>query len=59
MIFQNWMGLGKSRCDVVNGPTQGWVCPTIGFITLEVVSVISITYKFASFLVAIKFVNRF
>jgi hypothetical protein len=26
MIFQNSMGLGKSRCDVLSGTTQGWVC---------------------------------
>jgi hypothetical protein len=26
MIFQSLMGLGKSRCDVLSGTTQGWVC---------------------------------
>ncbi len=26
--FQNSMGLRKSRCDVPNGTTQGWVCPS-------------------------------
>jgi hypothetical protein len=26
MIFQSLMGLGKSRCDVLNGTTQGWTC---------------------------------
>jgi hypothetical protein len=26
MIFQSWMGLGKSRCDVLIGTTQGWAC---------------------------------
>jgi hypothetical protein len=25
MIFQSWMGLGISRWDITNGPTQGWV----------------------------------
>jgi hypothetical protein len=29
MNFQSLMGLGKSRCDVLNGSTQGWVCPNI------------------------------
>jgi hypothetical protein len=24
MIFQSSMGIGKSRCDVPNGITQGW-----------------------------------
>ncbi len=57
MIFQIWMGLRKSRCDVLNGTPWGWVCPTIGFIIIKLVGAISITCKFASFLVAIKFVN--
>jgi len=26
MIFQSSMGQGKSKCDVPNGTTQGWVC---------------------------------
>jgi hypothetical protein len=26
MIFQSWMGLGTSRRDITNGPTQGKVC---------------------------------
>jgi hypothetical protein len=26
MIFQSLMGLGKSKCDVPNGTTQGWAC---------------------------------
>jgi len=25
MIFHNWMGQGKSKCDIPNGTTQGWV----------------------------------
>jgi hypothetical protein len=29
MIFQSLMGLGKWRCDILNGITQGWVCPII------------------------------
>jgi hypothetical protein len=32
MIFQSLMGLGKSRCNVLNGTTQGWACPTLLFI---------------------------
>jgi hypothetical protein len=27
MIFQSSMVLGKSRCDIFNGTTQGWDCP--------------------------------
>jgi hypothetical protein len=27
MIFQNPMGLRKSKCDVPSGTTQGWFCP--------------------------------
>jgi hypothetical protein len=27
MIFQSLMGLGKLRCDVPNGTTQGQDCP--------------------------------
>jgi hypothetical protein len=26
MIFQSWMNLGTSKQDIINGPTQGWVC---------------------------------
>ncbi len=26
MIFQSLMGLGKLRCDVFSGTTQGWTC---------------------------------
>jgi hypothetical protein len=26
MIFQSLSGLRKSRCDVLGGTTQGWVC---------------------------------
>jgi hypothetical protein len=26
MIFQNSMGLGKSKCDVPSGTTQEWAC---------------------------------
>ncbi len=29
MIFQSLMGLGKSRCDVLSGTTQGWACPCL------------------------------
>jgi hypothetical protein len=29
MIFQSLMGLRKSKCDVPNGTTQGWVCPLL------------------------------
>jgi len=28
MIFESFIDLGKSRCDVANGTTQGWACPT-------------------------------
>jgi hypothetical protein len=27
IIFQDSMGQGKSRCDVLNGITQGWAYP--------------------------------
>jgi hypothetical protein len=27
VIFQNLMGLGKSKCDVLSGTTQGWAYP--------------------------------
>jgi hypothetical protein len=29
MIFQSSMGLGKSRCDIFSGITQGWACPGV------------------------------
>jgi hypothetical protein len=27
MIFQSSMGLGKSKCDIASGTTQGQDCP--------------------------------
>jgi hypothetical protein len=27
MLQKNWMGLINLECDVLNGITQGWVCP--------------------------------
>ncbi len=32
MIFQSPMGLGKSRCDIPSGLTQGWVCLKVQYI---------------------------
>jgi hypothetical protein len=29
MIFQSLMGVGKSRCDVLSGTTQGYFYPTL------------------------------
>jgi hypothetical protein len=29
MIFQSSMALGKSKCDIPSGTTQGWACPKI------------------------------
>jgi hypothetical protein len=29
MIFQSSMDLGKSKCDVPSGTTQGWDCPIV------------------------------
>ncbi len=26
-IFESSMGLGKLRCDIPDGTTQGWFCP--------------------------------
>jgi hypothetical protein len=26
MIFESFIDLGKSRCDIPNGTTQGWAC---------------------------------
>jgi hypothetical protein len=31
MIFQSSPGPRKSRCDVLSGTTQGWVCPRNNF----------------------------
>jgi len=30
MIFQNSIGLKKSRCDVLTSTTQGWICTLFG-----------------------------
>ncbi len=35
MIFQNSMGLRKSRCDDPSGTTQGWACP-LNIIVIEI-----------------------
>jgi hypothetical protein len=29
MVFKSLVSLGKSRCDIFNGITQGWVCPPL------------------------------
>ncbi len=29
MIFQSSMDVGKSRCDIPSGTTQGWACPIV------------------------------
>jgi len=40
MIFQTLMGLGKSKCDVPGGTTQGWACPrAIGITSLAFVQI--------------------
>jgi hypothetical protein len=36
MIFESWMGLGKSKCDVLIATTQGWACPKLLCKSLDV-----------------------
>ncbi len=40
MIFKVLMVLGKSKCDVLSGTTQGWACPIIIFTKLMLCNII-------------------
>jgi hypothetical protein len=39
MIFKSFIDLEKSRCDVPNGITQGWACPTFNINLYKIVSI--------------------